>query len=108
MLVEQLRYNRDALYSRIRTSPVLRDRLRVYQGTGGCGGQAATYLAWIDCSGIFGEGKAKPGQVEALFREHKVGLSEGGYFGLNGEGRDHVRLNFGCPVRLPRSLLARL
>ena len=40
---------------------------------------------------------AKPGQVEALFREHKIGLSEGGYFGVDGEGRDHMRLNFGCP-----------
>jgi cystathionine beta-lyase len=35
--------------------------------------------------------------VERLFRAHFVGLSEGGYFGVKGEGTDHMRLNFGCP-----------
>jgi bifunctional pyridoxal-dependent enzyme with beta-cystathionase and maltose regulon repressor activities len=81
----------------------------VYVWQGRDAAQAATYLAWLDCSGIFGEGIAKPGQIEQLFRSHFVGLSEGSYFGTSQvspgttgsestEVIDHMRLNFGCPT----------
>ena len=82
------------------------------------GGQAATYLAWIDASAL---GLGSNAALDRLFREHFVGLSDGGYFGREGtphdhcwhlgcilprvpattvrtgEGEGHVRLNFGCP-----------
>ena len=56
--------------------------------------QAATYLAWIDASAL---GLGSNAALDRLFREHFVGLSDGGYFGREGEGEGHVRLNFGCP-----------
>jgi cystathionine beta-lyase len=50
----------------------------------------ATFLAWLDCSGL---GLNDP---QAFFLEHaKVGLNPGTDFGPG--GAQHVRLNFGCP-----------
>ena len=47
----------------------------------------ATYLAWIDCSGL---GLKDPSQH---FLKHKLGLGFGSFFGM----RQYVRLNFACP-----------
>ena len=47
----------------------------------------ATYLAWFDVTAL---GLAHPA---AFFEDHGVGLSDGVPFG----GRQHLRLNFGCP-----------
>lgn len=47
----------------------------------------STYLAWFDVSAL---GLEKPGQ---FFEEHGVGLSDGVPF----DGKQHLRLNFGCP-----------
>lgn len=58
----------------------------------------ATYLGWIDVSGL------SHGDPAAHFREYGVGLSPGQYF----RGRDHVRLNFGCPRQLLDEGLSRL
>jgi putative C-S lyase len=58
----------------------------------------ATYLAWIDCSGL---ASADP---HALFLEHGVALSPGSQFG---EAR-FVRLNFGTQRARLREALARM
>lgn len=47
----------------------------------------ATYLAWFDVSAL---GLENP---TAFFEQHGVGLSDGIPF----DGKQHVRLNFGCP-----------
>jgi cystathionine beta-lyase len=57
----------------------------------------ATYLAWIDCSGL---GVADP---HALFLEHGLGLSPGADFGA----RQFVRLNFGTQRKLLASAMER-
>jgi cystathionine beta-lyase len=77
-LIAYLRDNRDALVEFVtRRCPAL----AVRPGD-------ATYLAWIDASGM---GVAKP----AVHFEEKAGLflSDGAFFGWP----DHVRFNFGCP-----------
>ena len=58
----------------------------------------ATYLAWIDCSGL------KAADPHALFLEHGVALSPGSQFG---EAR-FVRLNFGTPRARLREARARM
>jgi cystathionine beta-lyase len=58
----------------------------------------ATYLAWIDCSGL---ASADP---QALFLEHGVALSPGSQFG---DAR-FVRLNFGTQRARLREALARM
>jgi cystathionine beta-lyase len=77
-LMDYLRHNRDTLVEFIR---------------GNCPGLSvrpgeATYLAWIDASGL---GTDNP----ALHFEKKAGLflSDGAYFGWPA----HIRFNFGCP-----------
>jgi len=47
----------------------------------------ATYLAWIDASGLGVENAA------AFFEEHGIGVSDGAQFGQPG----FIRLNFACP-----------
>jgi cystathionine beta-lyase len=54
----------------------------------------ATYLGWLDVSGL---GLANPAKH---FEDHGVGLSDGVPFGA--VPGSHVRINFGCP----RSILA--
>jgi len=49
-----------------------------------------TYLAWIDCRGANLENPYK-----FFFDQARVALSDGAIFGT--EGKDFVRLNFGCP-----------
>jgi cystathionine beta-lyase len=58
----------------------------------------ATYLAWIDCSGL---GVADP---QAYFLERGVGLSPGAQFG---DAR-FVRLNFGTRRALLAEALAKM
>lgn len=52
----------------------------------------ATYLMWLDCTGLAGDSRAF---YKFLRREKKVFLSDGGQFGDNGRG--FLRLNVACP-----------
>jgi cystathionine beta-lyase len=56
---------------------------------------AATYLAWMDCTGLAAPGKMGGTPHEFFLRKGKVALNEGREFGSGGEG--FVRMNFGCP-----------
>jgi cystathionine beta-lyase len=58
----------------------------------------ATYLAWIDASGL------KTEDVHQYFVERKLGLSPGAEFG----NKDFVRLNFACPEHYIDQALERL
>ena len=51
----------------------------------------ATYLAWLDCSGLF----LREDPYEFFLREARVAFNRGSTFGQGGE--HFVRLNFGCP-----------
>lgn len=55
----------------------------------------ATYLAWLDCTGLIESGKISVTPHEFFLKQAKVALNEGRDFGSGGEG--FVRLNFGCP-----------
>jgi cysteine-S-conjugate beta-lyase len=55
----------------------------------------ATYLAWLDCSGLIRSGKMDGTPHEFFLKLAKVALNEGRDFGSGGDG--FVRLNFGCP-----------
>jgi cystathionine beta-lyase len=55
----------------------------------------ATYLAWLDCTGLIASGKIGPSAQEFFLKQAKVALNEGRDFGPGGEG--FVRMNFGCP-----------
>jgi cystathionine beta-lyase len=55
----------------------------------------ATYLAWLDCTGLVSSGKISTLPQEFFLKKAKVALNEGSDFGSDGEG--FVRLNFGCP-----------
>ncbi|MFQ3621436.1 MAG: hypothetical protein SNJ78_10905 [Spirochaetales bacterium] len=73
-----------------------------------------TYLAWLDCRGLFPESnrsnpkKKEWGKCPAKFflEKAKVGLNEGEAFGKGGEG--HCRLNFACPRSLLEEALQRM
>ncbi len=52
----------------------------------------ATYLIWLDCSRLGLEGR---NLVDFFVNEAKVGVNPGFKFGEN--GKNFVRLNFGCP-----------
>lgn len=52
----------------------------------------ATYLAWLDCRQL---NLPQDKLVEFFAQEAKVGLNDGGAFGVQGNG--FMRLNFGCP-----------
>jgi cysteine-S-conjugate beta-lyase len=56
---------------------------------------AATYLAWLDCTGLIAGGKMDGTPHEFFLKQAKVALNEGREFGPGGEG--FVRMNFGCP-----------
>jgi len=58
----------------------------------------ATYLAWIDASGLGIE------NVQGYLEEHGVGLSSGEQFGQP----HYVRLNFACPASVLDDALARI
>ena len=55
----------------------------------------ATYLAWLDCSGMIASGKSGAAPCEFFLEKARVALNDGREFGPGGEG--FVRLNFGCP-----------
>ncbi|MFZ5820575.1 MAG: MalY/PatB family protein [Chloroflexota bacterium] len=55
----------------------------------------ATYLAWLDCSGLAAAGKIEGSPYQFFLEKAKVALNDGADFGPGGEG--FVRLNFGCP-----------
>lgn len=75
-----LRTNRDQLVTAVNKMPGLR-----------MDSPEATYLAWIDCTGLqLPEGLS----AAQFFEQAGVGLSAGEDFMLG--ARDHVRLNFGC------------
>jgi cystathionine beta-lyase len=83
--LDYLRANRDAIERWVARTPGL-----------ATGRTEATYLAWIDCSGL---GARDP---HALFLEHGVALSPGTQFGAP----QFVRLNFGTQrARLDEALL---
>lgn len=86
-LLTYLRVNRDLVSERIAAMPGL--RLQPVE---------ATYLAWIDCSGL---GLDNP---HAFFEQAGVGLSPGLDFG----DRHFVRLNFGCRHALLNTALDRM
>jgi len=84
-LLAYLRANRDLLASFVaRELPGVRIEAPI----------EATYLGWLDVSGL---GLASPARH---FEDHGVGLSDGAPFGA--APGSHVRINFGCP----RSVLA--
>lgn len=84
-LLEYLRGNYELVYNFIQTE-LPQITFRPMQ---------ATYLAWFDVSGL---GLDNPAQ---FFEQHGVGLSDGVPF----DGKQHVRLNFGCPrARLEEGL----
>lgn len=87
-LLLYLRGNYDLLYKFIQ-SEIPQIKFRPMQ---------ATYLAWFDVSEL---GLEKPGQ---FFEEHGVGLSDGAPF----DGKNHLRLNFGCPRALLEEGLQRV
>ncbi len=62
----------------------------------------ATYLAWLDCSGL-----DLPGGPQAFFLEHaRVALNDGAEFGPPGQG--HVRLNFATSPSILNEILGRM
>ncbi|MDR0397399.1 MAG: pyridoxal phosphate-dependent aminotransferase [Oscillospiraceae bacterium] len=52
----------------------------------------ATYLAWLDCSGL---GLTHPELVKAFAEKARVWLNDGATFGANGSG--FMRMNLACP-----------
>ncbi|MDH2433970.1 PatB family C-S lyase [Pokkaliibacter sp. MBI-7] len=82
-----LRKNRDYCVERINAIPGL--TLQPIE---------ATYLAWIDASGL---GVENPQQ---FFEQHGVGMSPGADFG----NKQFVRLNFGCTMHVLKQALDRI
>lgn len=85
--LDYLRANRDYLLAEIDKMPGL-----------SCQPIEATYLAWIDASGL---GVADP---HAFFEQAGVGLSPGRDFGAP----QFIRLNFGCPRSLLEEAVRRM
>jgi cysteine-S-conjugate beta-lyase len=85
-LIEYLRANRDRVMRAVAEMPGL-----------AMAPVEATYLAWIETTGI-----DRPAR---FFEDGGVGLSDGRDFGLGDDYRRFVRLNFGCPrATLERAL----
>lgn len=63
----------------------------------------ATYLLWLDCSGLIGCGREAAG---FLSRETGLYLSEGSQYG--GNGADFLRMNIACPRAVLKDGLERL
>lgn len=63
----------------------------------------ATYLLWLDCSGLIGCGREAAG---FLRRETGLYLSEGSQYGDN--GADFLRMNIACPRAVLKDGLERL
>ena len=63
----------------------------------------ATYLAWLDCSGLVESGKISGNPYTFFLKNARVALNNGATFGAGGE--NFLRLNFGCPrVTLEQAL----
>ncbi len=90
-LIDYLRDNRDRVAAAVAAMPGLR-----------MAPVEATYLAWIDtaASGI--------DDPRRFFEAAGVGLSGGADFGRDGDYRQFVRLNFGCPRGTLDTALARM
>jgi cystathionine beta-lyase len=86
-LLDYLRANRDLVEAFVASAP----GLAMHH-------VEATYLAWIDCSGL---DRSDPA---AFFERAGVGLSSGADFGTPG----FVRLNFGCARSVLREALDRM
>ncbi len=61
-----------------------------------------TYLAWLDCSSL---GLDVP-PSDFFLQQAKVAMNDGAWFGDN--GKDFVRLNFGCPRKTLDRALGRI
>ncbi|MCX7975562.1 MAG: PatB family C-S lyase [Bellilinea sp.] len=83
-LLAYLKTNRDWLYQTVREC-LPEVKMPLPEGT---------YLAWLD----FRQTEVGNDPFSFFLKEAKVGLNDGRAFGNGGEG--HVRLNFGCPLRL--------
>jgi cystathionine beta-lyase len=91
-VLSYLKGNRDFL------SQYLQDRLPLLKMTK----MEATYLAWIDCSGL-----PVAGSPARFFLKHaRVALNEGTEFGKGGKG--FVRLNFACSRKTLSEALERM
>lgn len=67
------------------------------------GNPEATYLIWLDCSGL-GMDQSK---LKAFFREKvKLGLNDGATFGPDGVG--FMRMNIACTKKTLKEALERL
>jgi cystathionine beta-lyase len=66
----------------------------------------ATYLAWLDCTGLNEAGKISISPGEFFLERARVALNEGADFGPGGSG--FVRLNFGCPRSVLVEALGRM
>lgn len=87
-LLTYLRGNRDYLQQAVSTMPGL--KMTPVE---------ATYLAWIDSSGLGSERNTYD-----IFLDSGVALSEGGQFG----DPNYLRLNFGCPRSTLEEMVARM
>lgn len=66
----------------------------------------ATYLAWLDCSGLVESGKIRTTPYEFFLKRARVALNDGAAFGRG--GKHCVRLNFGCPRSTLQQALERM
>ncbi len=66
----------------------------------------ATYLAWLDCTGLVKSGRIEGSPHKFFLEKAHVALNEGTEFGPGGEG--FVRLNFGCPRPTLEAALGRM
>ena len=63
----------------------------------------ATYLAWLDCSGL---GLSQDKLNHWLINDVKVAMNSGSMFGPGGDG--FIRINFACPRSILEEALNRL
>lgn len=66
----------------------------------------ATYLAWLDCSGLVESGKIMSNPYAFFLKNAKVALNNGATFGTG--GKNFLRLNFGCPRATLEQALERM
>lgn len=66
----------------------------------------ATYLAWLDSSGLVESGKISGNPYTFFLKNARVALNNGATFGADGE--NFLRLNFGCPRATLEQALERM
>lgn len=86
-LIGYLRHNRDRLFNAVKALPGLK-----------MVAPEATYLAWVDASGLDVDNPA------SWFARHGLGFSPGRDFG----DAQYVRINFGCPASTLEEAITRL